>query len=83
MTFSFCSTGHNEVFLNGEKKPLETKGKCTCAHVKIAAFSPCPIIHSENSSMIWFMEYGISILPPNSAEFKVNGTILNFNVGKT
>lgn len=81
MTFSFCSTDHNQVFLNGEK-PLKIKGKCTCVHFKTAAVSLDLIIHSEKSCMIWFIEYDTSTLPSNSAELKINGTMLYYNVWK-
>lgn len=66
MTFGSCSIDHNDVFLNG--KNLKKKGKCTCAHIKIAALSPCPIIHFKSSHMILFTEYISTVFPPQTRQ---------------
>lgn len=81
MTFSFCSTDHNQVFLNGEK-PLKNKRQVYLCTFQDSSSQPGPYYPFRKSCMIWFIEYDTSILPPNSAYLKINGTMLYYNVGK-
>lgn len=77
MTFGSCSTNHNDVFLNG-KNLKKKKNKCTCAHLKIAALSSCPIIHFKNSNINSLLtnQTFLPSLPPNTIKPAIKATML-------